>query len=103
MASWEKRLRALLADSKGLGYTYAEVSGLLARLGFQLHNPGGGGSHRKWRLHRENRPPVVIGLVEKGHGRLPPGYIREVQRTILEEGLFPASAIEQETEEREAD
>lgn len=103
MASWKKRLRDLLADPKGVGYTYSEVSGLLSRLGFQLHNPGRGGSHRKWRLDRDNRPPVIIGLVEKGHGSLPPGYIREAQRTILTEGLFPASANGQDTKEREID
>lgn len=86
--SWRKRLDSLMQDDRPVDYTYQDVANLLRRLGFELQPSGGGTSHRKWRLARLGRPSVWIGLVE-GHGRLRPGYVREVQRTLRDAGLWP--------------
>lgn len=86
--SWRSRLAELMADTKPVNYTYGDVAGLLRRLGFELQPSGGGTSHRKWRLTRDGRPSVWIGLVEKGHGPLPRGYVREVQRVLRDAGLW---------------
>ncbi len=93
MSGWRKRLARLLADSKPVGYSYADVCKLLERLGFKLHPTSGGSSHRKWRLDRAGRPSVWIGLVER-HGALPPGYVREIQRTLKSQGLGQAAEEE---------
>ncbi len=77
-----------MTDPKPVNYTYDEVAALLRRLGFEVQASGGGTSHRKWRLQREGRPSIWIGLVERGHGKLPPGYIREIQRVLRDAGLW---------------
>lgn len=87
MTGWKRRLASLLADPKPVGYSYADVASLLARLGFVLRRSSGGGSHRKWRLERPGRPSVWLGLVEV-RGTPPAGYVREVQATLKREGLI---------------
>ena len=87
MASWRKRLSALMADPGAKGYSYAELATLLENLGFELSSPSSGSSHRKWRLRRAGRPMIVVGLVEKGSGHVKECYVRDMRDTLRGEGL----------------
>lgn len=80
--NWRRRLANLMADKKGTGYSYSDLANLLGNLGFELCIPSGGSSHRKFRFKRDAGAVVWVGLVEKGHGEVPPGYVRTMQRTL---------------------
>ena len=93
MPSWEKRLAAMVADPDPRSYTYDEVARILERLAFVVQK--GGGSHRKFRreIADANSPSgrrgIIVGLVQKGHGTLPPKYITEMIRTLRANHLLP--------------
>lgn len=92
MARWQKVLAAMMTDPKPRSYTYQDAAVVLEGLGFTLASRGGG-SHRKWRLALPSQArgsrSVIIGLLERGHGPLPPEYIKDMVRILRENGLLP--------------
>jgi len=94
MAAWKKLLASMVADRWPTSYTYAQAGTVLKRLGFDPPELTGG-SHRKWRrvVHDAQAPSgkrtVYIGLVDKGHGTMPPVYVREMVQILRENHLLP--------------
>lgn len=88
MGNWRKLLQQMAADPDPRRYTYDDAARILDHLGFSEPS-GASGSHRRWRLKREGCNSVVIGLVDKGHGTLKPGYIRDLVKALQENGLMP--------------
>lgn len=88
MARWKKLLRAMIDDPNARTYTYDDAAAVLTRLGFEERG-GGSGSHRAWRRRGPVGNLVVVGLVDKGHGTLKPGYIRDMVKTLREHGFLP--------------
>ena len=88
VSRWEKLLRQMRDSPRCVGFTYDEAARVLLALGFQMATANGG-SHRRWVLLREGLPPVIIGLVAKGHGELLPVYIKEMLATLEAHGLLP--------------
>ena len=88
MGSWKKLLWRMAADADPRGYTYDDASRVLVRLGFaEPDKPDG--THRRWRLKLPDGIVVRVGLVQKGHGTLKPGYIRDMVKALRDHGLFP--------------
>lgn len=94
MASWRKLLSKMVADPDPRSYTYEEAEGILLQLGFDPP-PKTGGSHRRFRMEIDDpndssrKRGVIIGLVDKGRGKLKPKYISEMVRTLTENNLLP--------------
>lgn len=87
MPNWKDLLWQMLADTDPRGYTYDDAARVLRRLGFEERK--GRGSHRLWRLKPSGGNVVYIGLVQKGHGTLKPGYIRDMVNELRTNGLIP--------------
>jgi hypothetical protein len=88
MAGWKKTLARMLADTDPRNYTYQDAAGVLQRLGFELA-PYRDGSHRKWRYRSPVGIVVIVGLIEKGHGKLKPVYIRDMVKQLRDNALLP--------------
>jgi hypothetical protein len=88
MANWEKLLWRMEADTDPRGFTYEDAARVLRGIGFP-DPPKRGGSHRAWRLELANGIVARVGLVQKGHGTLKPGYIRDMVKELREKGLIP--------------
>ena len=94
MASWQKLLGKMVADEDPRSYTYEEAAGILLHLGFAPPTKARG-SHRRFRIEIDDpgdttrKRGIVVGLVEKGRGRLKPRYISEMVRTLKENNLLP--------------
>ena len=88
MGSWRKLLQEMASHPKPVNYTYADATRVLENLGFALAH-GDGGSHRTWSLVRSGQPPLIVGLVDAGHGTLKSVYIRKMIGTLREAGLLP--------------
>lgn len=84
MARWRKLLERMANDPSPRNYTYDEAVQVLRGLDFTMA-PHGAGSHRVWR-GLSARGVVVIGLVDKGHGKLKPYLIREMVKQLREHG-----------------
>lgn len=88
MATWKKLLWAMAADTDPRGYSYDDAARILRQLGFvEPSKPDG--THRRWRRKLPNGNLVVVGLVQKGHGTLKPGYIRDMVRALRDNALIP--------------
>jgi hypothetical protein len=90
MASWKKLLQAMIDDPVPRNYTYDDAARILRRLDFEEPSSRSG-SHRLWRRRAPDGNLAVIGLVDKGHGPMKPGYIRDMVKTLRERGLLPVS------------
>ena len=87
MARWKKVLQAMLHDTNPRNYTYEDAALVLFHgLGF-AEPPRSDGSYRRWRRRLPNGTVVVVGLVNKGHGTLKPGYIRDLVKAVRDHGL----------------
>ena len=80
-------------DARPINYDYADAVRVLKNLGFTLASTDTG-SHRVWKRKVVGRAPVVVGLVDKGHGKLKSVYVKNMIATLREEGLL---AIDGET------
>lgn len=87
MASWRKLLAAMLSDSRPVTYCYDDAARILMHLGFE-EAPNAGTSHRKWRLRRDGRPTIIVGLV-KSTGQLRKEYILDMLDTLRQNDLLP--------------
>ena len=89
VARWEKLLAAMLTDRKPRSYTYEDAALVLSRLGFSLA-PRRSGSHRLWRIvvaDPTGPRSVYVGLIERGHGTLPPEYVKTMVRILRDNAL----------------
>lgn len=90
MASWRKLLAKMVADRDPRSYTYDQAARILEHL--QFDGPTKPGSHRMWKrvIAKAGKPfTVVIGLVDSGTGKVKPEYIKQMVRTLHDEGLLP--------------
>ena len=89
MQKWRKTLAQMVQDSNPVSYRYDEAASILSALGFAEPPRKAGTSHRPWR-YRNKGVLVVIGLKEAGRGTMKPCYVRDMVRTLCENGLLPA-------------
>jgi hypothetical protein len=88
VANWKKLLWQMVDDPDNRGYTYDDAARVLRQLNFvEPKKPNG--THRRWRLKLPNGNVVVVGLVQKGHGTLKPGYIPDMVKALHDHGLIP--------------
>ena len=88
MGNWKKLLRTMAADPDPRGYSYDDAARVLRQLNFaEPRKPDG--THRRWRLKLPDGNVVIVGLVQKGHGTLKPGYIRDMVKALQDHGLIP--------------
>jgi hypothetical protein len=95
MANWKKLLWQMAADTDPRSYSYDDAARILRNLSFEEPKKRNG-SHRLWRLKLANGNVVYVGLVQKGHGTLKPGYIRDMVEELRKYDLIP-----HETEEND--
>lgn len=88
MPRWRRLLAGMLSADKAGNYTYAEAASVLIRLGYELA-PNAGGSHRKWRRRMADGSVSVIGLVEKGSGKLKAYLIRDMVHELQRCNALP--------------
>lgn len=88
MAKWEKVLRAMLADTNPVNYTYEEAASILERLDFVVA-PKSGSSHRKWRRAVSGGNVAYVGLVNKGSGTLAAWQVRDMIAELRKHRLLP--------------
>lgn len=88
MARWEKLLEEMRSDPKPLKYTFAQAASILEALGFQRAG-GESGSHRIFRRVSPSGGAIRVMLVDRGRGKLKPGYIRQMLEILASAGLLP--------------
>lgn len=88
MSNWRKLLDQMIADGRPDHYTYDDAATVLDHVGFTLAS-NSGTSHRKWRLKVPERPVIVIGLLDRGHGHMNQVYIKDMIRILRENDLLP--------------
>ena len=88
MASWKKLLWQMAADTSPRGYTYEDAARILRSLAFEEPTKRNG-SHRLWRLRLADGNVAYVGLVQKGHGTMKPGYIRDMVAELRKYDLIP--------------
>src|SRR5665213_587381 len=97
MGSWRKLLSTMVADPNPRSYTFDDAANILMQLGF-VQAAKRSGSHRTFRreMGSDGAPKrgLVIGLVDAGHGPIKPVYIRAMVQALIDNGLLPASAGE---------
>ncbi|MCA2992055.1 type II toxin-antitoxin system HicA family toxin [Gemmatimonas sp.] len=86
MGSWKRILKQMRKSPRCVGFTYADAAKVLEALGF--HQSSYGGSHRRWVMLRADNPPVIIGLVDKGHGDMKPVYVKDMLASLVAHGIL---------------